>query len=270
MHSQPTFWNRFFARAFDYSLLYFVAVAVTLLFPYYLDDLFYVILAILTPLIWVPIAALCKRIWGSTPGKALFGAGMSRFRKIVGLGALALSLLGSFLTLPFTPYLTSIKHHEPKQGWVHFYATDRNFTIDLPTDPETLSSEIMIESLRFPLSYNEYKSHQKETIYYAVGYLDLPRKWRIAGAKRLLNGALDIALESEPGAEIVSKQLTRHQNHPALDFKLRQGDNEVTGRLVLIGRTLYKLIAVYPADSEQEVAHSEFIDSFDPSPHKTS
>src|SRR5690242_7703676 len=64
---------RMLARFCDYCLFYLVTGAIALSLPYFYPVYFYPLLAIATPLLWVPLEALCITKWGKTPGKAIFG-----------------------------------------------------------------------------------------------------------------------------------------------------------------------------------------------------
>ena len=93
--------------------------------------------------------------------------------------------------------------------------------------------------------------------------MDLPKKWKLAGSSRLLQGALDLIMKHTLGSELLFKSMTKHKNFKALDFHLSQGQEEVQGRLILVGMTLYRLTVVYPPDLAHQLQHDEFIDSFE-------
>lgn len=81
-------------------------------------------------------------------------------------------------------------------------------------------------------------------------------------------GALDLLVKYSPDqSQIVDRNIILYQNHRALDFHLKQGDNEVSGRFILVDNTLYKLTVVYPASLSQQVQDGNpFLDSFDLNP----
>jgi hypothetical protein len=100
-------------------------------------------------------------------------------------------------------------------------------------------------------------------VYYSISYLELPRKWKIAGASRLLQGALDLIIEHIPGAKLLYKNMTKHKSFKALDFHFSQGEEDVQGRLILVGMTLYRLTVVYPPSLAHQLQKTEFLDSFE-------
>ena len=93
--------------------------------------------------------------------------------------------------------------------------------------------------------------------------MELPSKWRLAGSSTLLKGGLDIMVKYMPDTTLIDKKFITHQGHRGLDFHLKQGEDEVQGRLILVGTTLYKLTVTYPLSLEQEVQDNPFLDSFD-------
>jgi hypothetical protein len=44
---------------------------------------------------------------------------------------------------------------------------------------------------------------------------------------------------------------------------MSQGSEEVQGRLILVGTTLYQLTVVYPPELAHQLQKTEFLDSFD-------
>jgi hypothetical protein len=57
--------------------------------------------------------------------------------------------------------------------------------------------------------------------------------------------------------------MTKHRTFRALDFHLTQGEEEVQGRLILVGATLYRLTVVYPPSLAHQLQKTEFLDSFE-------
>ncbi len=69
-------------------------------------------------------------------------------------------------------------------------------------------------------------------------------------------------VKDSPETVLLNKNMTKHRNLRALDYHLTQGEDEVQGRLVLVGTTLFRLTAVYPPSLAHQLQHDEFVDSF--------
>jgi hypothetical protein len=149
---------------------------------------------------------------------------------------------------------------------MQYYSLTRGFAVSFPNDPKEQSKQLAIPNSGKTLSYEEVFSEQtQQDVVYSVSYMELPSKWRWAGSNTLLKGALDLLVKysSEP-SEIVDREIILYQNHRALDFHLKQGNNEIRGRFILVDNTLYKLTVVYPSSLQQEIQQGNpFLDSFD-------
>jgi hypothetical protein len=44
---------------------------------------------------------------------------------------------------------------------------------------------------------------------------------------------------------------------------MKEGDNHIEGRLILVGNTLYRLMVVYYPDTPRDLQHETFVNSFD-------
>ena len=288
---------RFLARITDYSLFYIFIAFSTSFLPYFLGMSFYLSLTFVIPLLWVPLEALLLSRYGTTPGKSLFrmrvhnevGGNLSFIQALkqaaffsprpgvlsqrdMGskrkIGAFILSICCVFTALfgkPITYYSIGLDNKISTNGWMQYYSMTRGFTVNFPTDPKEQSKQLEIPDSDKVLKYEEISSQQTKDVLYSVSYMELPSKWRWAGSNTLLKGALDLLVKYSPQqSQIVDRELLLYQNHRALDFHLKEGDNDVSGRFILVDNTLYKLTVVYPPSLSQEVQNGEpFLDSFD-------
>lgn len=289
------FCYRFFARALDYSLTYLFGTSISLFFLYAPEFYFNLLFPLMIPLLWAPIEALSISLTGTTPGKMFFGlsivgeegknlslgASLKRSFFIGSLGTIIRSTLGlgrkifGGLMILFCVlsgiFTIAMKNFEDVNdpfgrlpGWVNYADSDERFTIDFPKNPEYQSKQIEVPRAGEPINYEEYVVEVKNASY-SVSYVDFPKKWRLLGSNKLLKKSLDllVAHDTEPG-QLMSKSLTLHGNHPALDFVLKKAEQEVHGRLVLVGTTLYKLAVGYPDEMHEKAVHLHFLDSFNP------
>jgi hypothetical protein len=137
--------------------------------------------------------------------------------------------------------------------------------VSFPNEPQEESKQLEIPDAGKVLNYEEISTQHTKDVLYSVSYMELPSKWRWAGSNTLLKGALDLLVKYSPEQlEVLDREIILYQNHRALDFHLKQNDNEVKGRFILVDNTLYKLTVVYPASLHEEIQEGHpFLDSFD-------
>lgn len=174
---------------------------------------------------------------------------------VVGAGAGAFT----FVSKDVQQELTKI---EKIDNWVQFSPADKRFSIEFPKSPKEGSKLIEIPSANQSLDYKEMRADESQ-VSYAVSYIDFPRKWRLVGSNTLLKKSLAILVEHEAeGQKLVSQQITTHNGLPALDYVVSHGKQEIQGRLILSGTTLYRLTATYLPANASLVQHAQFVSTF--------
>lgn len=292
---EKNFWYRALARFCDYCLFFLALGAFTLFLPYFYGPLFYYYLAIAVPFLWIPVEAFLLSKWGTTPGKALFGLSVWRDshgqklsflaalkrsffiprrpgkvyskkiswkRKLVAFTASAAFVLAAIFGNTLTTWSVGLERGIPADGWVQYSSSDAGFKISFPTDPEHESKELVIPNTGKVLNYKEISSEESGKVSYKLNHMELPRKWRLAGDTTLLKGVLD-AMVKHTKAELLEKQFTMHQGYRALDFRMKQEESEIKGRLIIVKGVLYKLTVDYPPSLAQEMEGNPFLNSFE-------
>ncbi len=291
----PAHWARFCAQAIDYALFYLFFSLTSLFLPFYIEDLYYLGFIVLVPLLFAPIEAILISKYKTTIGKSLFGIrvenhlggrlpflialkrafffgtrpGVIRQKargfalNLVAIATLSFLMGVSFFEKEITMLTTGFEKYKTIDGWIDYASGDGRFHVLLPEVPEEVSRVLPVPSHNRNLEYQELTSHQTQKVYYSISYMDLPKKWKLAGSSRLLQGALDLIVNHTPGAKLLFKGMTKHRNFRALDFHLTQGSEEVQGRLILVGMTLYRLTVVYPPALAHQSQHEQFLDSFE-------
>ena len=286
---------RFCARLVDYFLLYLLCKGVSFVLPF-APISFSPFFLLALPLLWAPLHALFLSTWGTTVGKALFGLSVRlpsgkklSYAKALkhafwfgkNSGALAVRSPRGWLTKATALICvvacfggivleTSVKEFssgfaqlQRTTGWERFSVTEGGFAVDFPSEPELESKHLDVPSANRSFNYNEYKSASDGDVVYSASSLELPKRWKVFGSSTLLKKAVEIMVANDPESyKLVNRQLTMHQNQPAIDFTLNKEGNEVRGRLLLIGTTLYRLTVTYQTPIKGTVAHQQFFDSF--------
>ena len=279
--------RRSLARLLDYGLFYFCSVFATLMTPVEVNDNFYFYFALAVPFFWAPLEALFISRYGTTPGKKLFGilipnlTWKESLKRAFFLGKrpgtrhlpknhlLALSHCAhdrlfcrkrSFL---WKRHLRSRVHYEEQvagSGWVEYFSENGKFSVHFPEKPEVIQKKVEVPN-GDPIQLSEFKAVKDAA--FSVSYLDLPKKWKLFSSNTLLKGAMNVVHEHMPGTELIDKKIVKHKNYPAMDFKMKDGENHIEGRLILVGNTLYRLMVVYFPDTPRDQQHETFVSSFD-------
>ena len=291
-------WVRLCVKAIDYGIFFLVGTAISLFFPCYLNYLFYLVFAVCVPVLWIPVEALLISIWGTTIGNAILGfevlwqkgkmlsykealqwsisfqakedflvrKPIRSWRFVVG-AALALScLLGAVFSGKIIDYtLLSIEQSMSIDGWIK-YSSEAGFKVAFPAEPKVEENKTLeVPNHDKTLNYSELTSQTKKA-HYSVSYMQLPRKWRLAGNSTLLKGALELIVKNSPSTTLLEKNFVKHNNLRVLDFHMQQGEEMVQGRLIIVGGTLFKLMVSYPPSIAADLKHEIFLDSFEIDP----
>lgn len=286
-------WNRCLARVMDYGLFYFVGVILSLVLPFDFQDKFYLTFALQVPVLWALIEALLLSSWGTTPGKWLFGVairnengdklpffqslkraffigkrpGIAQYkRRVHGWRYLVAFVIAiaSASSLFLGKDLSDVAVQFEKQmvgEWVQYISDDGRFTVNFPKQPKVESHSYEVPDSQHSLEMSELKA--KSDAIFSVSYVELPKKWRIFSAGTLLKAAMQVVHAHTPNAELLGTNRIKHKDYPAMDFRMKEGDNEVEGRLILVGSTLYKLTVTYPPKAPREMQHETFLNSFE-------
>lgn len=177
----------------------------------------------------------------------------------VGVGCIILTFFGN----AFSQWSMGLgKGVGNAEGWIE-YASEKGFTVQLPEKPSREHHVIELPDANQGLDYHSLTSYQNKHVHYSVSHIDFPKKWTWAGPSRLLKTALDGVLSYAPGAEVLGKRFTTHQGYKALDFILKKDNEEVRGRIILVGTRLYALTMTYPSEADIDFNEIHFMDSFD-------
>ncbi|NDD58311.1 MAG: hypothetical protein EBZ47_03530 [Chlamydiae bacterium] len=292
---KPGCWTRLAAKGIDYGLFFISCSFISLFLPFYIPEIYYILFALCTPFLFMPVEALLIAILGTTAGKKIFRIQvknhvggrlpfwialkrsillgirpglikqktLSLRRKILG-GLVCFAILtGAAFEQEIADFGTGYTKTYSIEGWRSYTSQDGNFRVLFPSDPQQEFKEIPLPEQNRVLNYNELKSFQDKKVYYSVSYMQLPREWKLAGSSRVLQGALEGIVEHCDGVKLISKSYTKHGSYRALDFHYEQEGEEVQGRFIMVGTTLYRLTVTYPPSYAQKMQSQEFISSFE-------
>ena len=281
------FLRRSLARILDYGFFYFCMVFLSLMAPVEVNENFYFIFALAIPLFWAPLEAFLITRYQTTPGKKLFGitipslTGKESLKRALFLGKRPGNI--TFQKITYWRYIIAFMiacsagsglfygkdiseaavHYEQQvvgAGWIEYLAENGKFSVHFPKKPEMIEKKVDVPN-GDPISLSEFKAVKDAA--FSVSYLDLPKKWRIFSSNTLLKGAMKVIQEHMPGTTVLDKKIVKHKNYPAMEFKMKEGSNEIEGRLILVGNTIYRLMVVYYPDTPRDAQHETFVNSFD-------
>lgn len=158
-------------------------------------------------------------------------------------------------------FLDKATYTPPKmEEWKHYISRDHRFGIQFPTEPKETEEQLDIANTK--INFQQLSSESDQAVY-AVSYVDFPGHWKWLGTKKLLNKSFNTFVENEKDVEEVLQQdLTTHQGHTALAYRLKQGGKEVWGKFVVAGNTLYRVTVTYPTVIAEKMQPSSFLESF--------
>jgi hypothetical protein len=243
----------------------------------------------------MPVEAFIISKWGTTIGKKIFGLQIgdhlggrlpylislkrssllgikpgvirqkviSLKRKIVGFVFCFATIFGASYQQELSDYSTGFSQTAALDNWVAYTSSEGGFSVLFPNDPTTESKQVPIPEHNHVLEYNECTSFQNKKVSYSVSYMRVPKKWKLAGSSRILKGALDGIVDHTPNSKLLHKQFTKHHSYRALDFYYLQDGEEVQGRLIMVGTTVYRLTVTYPPSYANKLLHQEFLNSFE-------
>jgi hypothetical protein len=249
--------------------------------PFEFNEKFYFYLGLLVPLCFAPLEVFLLKKFGTTLGKKIFGIQLPpmgwkeslawafclkpkkgltakpipRWRYFI---ALAMAIAAGTTFFKSQEITEAAIHYEQQvagKDWIDYISDDGRFKVSFPKKPEVASTTVEDHNL------HEFKVEKEAS--FSVSYIDLPRKWRLFSAPTLLKGAMKVILERTPSMELIEKKLVKHKNYPAMDFRMKEKENEIEGRLILVDNTLYRLMVTYYPDTPRQLQHDVFVSSFE-------
>lgn len=279
--------RRSLARLLDYGLFYVCTIFLSLIAPVEVNENFYLCFALAVPLFWAPLEALFISKYSTTPGKKLFGITIpnltwkeslkralflgkrpgvvtyqkiSYWRYIIALMVACSAGSGLFYGKNISEAAVHYEQQVAGSGWVEYLSENGKFSVHFPKKPEIVEKQVEVPN-GDPINLSEFKAVKDAA--FSVSYLDLPKKWRLFSSNTLLKGAMNVVHEHMQGTELTDKKIVKHKSYPAMDFKMKDGENHIEGRLILVGNTLYRLMVVYYPDTPRDQQHETFVNSFD-------
>lgn len=255
--------------------------------PIEVNENFYFYFALFVPFFWAPLEAFLISRYQTTPGKKLFGItipglswkqslkrafflgqrpGEMQFKKITYWRYLIAFMIacsagsGLFYGKDISEAAVEYEQKVTGAGWVEYIAENGRFSVHFPKKPNVTEQKVEVPN-GDPINLSEFKAVKDAA--FSVSYLELPKKWRIFSSNTLLKGAMKVVHEHMPGTNLLDKKIVKHKNYPAMDFKMKEGSNEIEGRLILVGNTLYRLMVVYYPDTPRDEQHQTFVNSFE-------
>jgi len=156
---------------------------------------------------------------------------------------------------------------ELPEQWHVVESADKTYSIAFPAEPTANTTHLPIPKSKDTLPYEELHCSIEESGYtFNVSHTVLPAKWLKWSNGLVLKGALKFIVGYIPDAKIVKVFSNKFKTYPSLEFRLKKGEQESAGRLVLVKNRLYKIEVSYPVEKREEMGEvlDRFISSFEP------
>ena len=147
-------------------------------------------------------------------------------------------------------------------NWVMISPEELTFTAFFPKDPKFREKEYPIPKSSQALHFKEY--FYESNINYSLAYVELPTKWTKWGANVVFKGCFKFLIPK--GATVLHKNKSTYGSYPALEYEINHEGKKITGKLVMVKNTIYKMEIKFPSDhNKDEVDLAEkFLNSFTP------
>ncbi len=174
-------------------------------------------------------------------------------------------VLGGFILKTSIDFPREINKEIITKGWTHFTSTKGDFTAIFPSKPSKEQKQLEIPQVNQVLDYEEIASRPTRQDIYSISALELPKKWMFLKTATILDGALTVLIGNiSTEAELLSKEFTRHGSYSAIDYQITLPKQTIQGRLILVGRKLFKIEISSPENSLPHESGMAFIQSFQP------
>lgn len=283
------------SRIFDYSLFFFVlATFFSFSFLFYLP-FFIFCLILLIPFLWAPIQAYFLSRFGATLGNYLlrikvtsrndsylsFSEGLKQVFffnqkrvKIIQKNISSFRIFFTCLMIVLFSFLgvkgerwARMIQTAPKEfsteGWVECNSDQVAFRVFFPIDPKRESKYFILPNTGKKIVYEEIFTNQDQTKY-SLTHGVIPRKWKLAGNVALLKMFVEKLMKTSPDLKLLEQHYIMHRGHRALEYKLSQGDQEIRGRVMIVGNKMYRLMITYLPEQCSTKDQSIFLESFEP------
>ena len=146
-------------------------------------------------------------------------------------------------------------------SWSRVIIEEAGFTVKMP--PGTITNEVkIVEAPKGDIKFNIMASHPPSSRY-VIAYSEKVAPERFSNAKEILNNTQETIIKNNVGLNKVAENNFTFKNYPGKQFNLKNPNETITFRLLLIGQRLYVLAVNQQNDTMSIKAINTFFDSFD-------
>ena len=144
---------------------------------------------------------------------------------------------------------------ENQTTWINYTSQEQNFGVSFPKYPATSSSKSdTADFYSWEVTIDQFDF----TVYKNVYLVELD----VTDPNKLLKIFLNIAISSIEGTLISSEDLY-HKGYPAIEFTVKGGGKMSKGRIILVNKTTYEVLMLYPPGNYDAEKYEHFIESFE-------
>ena len=190
------------------------------------------------------------------------------------IACLAILLLGMFYfmphlknaykTLPGTESISAdTENSENFSTWKKFTPQSGLFKVMLPDTPQYAKDLVAIPRSDKKRRYDMYASEKINGTLFLISVITYPQDVDTSLTDDILRQTLDELMKSHPDNRLSNFKNNLFKMHQTLDFSLNNGEIQVEGKILMVGKTVYVLSYITRNDNFDPKEYQHFMDSFE-------
>ena len=146
-------------------------------------------------------------------------------------------------------------------SWSRVIIEEAGFTVKMP--PGTITKEVkIVEAPKGDLKFNILASHPQSSRY-VIAYSEKVAPERFSNAKEVLEKTQETIIKNNVGLSKVAEKNFTFEKYLGKQFQLKNQNETITFRLLLVGQRLYVLAVNQQNDTRSIKAINTFFESFE-------
>lgn len=157
-----------------------------------------------------------------------------------------------------------VSNYYSSSDWKEFNSADGGFKILFLDYPQRQENKVKVPNSDTSLTLVFYVDDRGDDGAYLVGFSKYPEDTDVSEPRKNLENSLNGTMAANEGNKLISSKFTEQQSYPALDFVIQNDKTKTTtkGRIVLVSKSIYQIVAVQGLDKFDDKAYDKFINSF--------
>ncbi len=159
---------------------------------------------------------------------------------------------------------TVVNYFTDTSSWKEFNSTLGGFKASFPSYPTHETTPLDILELGQPINMEMYSSEHSDDIIYAVTFIAYPPSIELgSNSADNLEGSVNGSIQAT-GGTLISSSFSTFAGHSAIDYLVYISDKGMytKGKNILVGKTLYQIVAIYESKNSTKIEFDKFVNSF--------